>query len=107
MLVQKLQAQTAEGRAKWTAAPDKDDPDTEMMISSFIEKLKIDPANVYFDQLGSLLKKFLRVNAFPKAKRAGTKVLWPTILVISPKGELVESMEGVHPDFLEKLKKYL
>ena len=85
----------------------EDDPDTEMMISSFIEKLKIDPANVYFDQLGSLLKKFLRVNAFPKAKKAGTKVIWPTILVISSRGELVESMEGSHPDFLEKLKKYL
>ena len=84
-----------------------DDPDTKRMIQRFIEKLKINPANVYFDSLGSLLKKFLRIGAFPKAKAAKTKIIWPTILVISPTGKLVESIEGSRPDFVEIVEKHL
>ena len=84
-----------------------DDPDTKRMIQKFIEKLKINPANVYFDSLGSLLKKFLRIGAFPKAKAAKTKIIWPTILVISPTGKLVESIEGSRPDFVEIVEKHL
>ena len=84
-----------------------DDPDTKRMIQKFIEKLKINPANVYFDSLGSLLKKFLRIGAFPKAKAAKTKVIWPTILVISATGKLVESIEGSRPDFIEVIDKHL
>ena len=76
-------------------------------IQKFIEKLKINPANVYFDSLGSLLKKFLRIGAFPKAKAAKTKIVWPTILVISPTGKLVESIEGSRPDFVEIVEKHL
>ena len=84
-----------------------DNPDTKRMIQKFIEKLKINPANVYFDSLGSLLKKFLRIGAFPKAKAAKTKIIWPTILVISPTGKLVESIEGSRPDFVEIVEKHL
>ena len=84
-----------------------DDPDTKRMIQRFIEKLKINPANVYFDSLGSLLKKFLRIGAFPKAKAAKTKIVWPTILVISPTGKLLESIEGSRPDFVEIVGKHL
>ena len=84
-----------------------DDPDTKRVIQKFIEKLKINPANVYFDSLGSLLKKFLRIGAFPKAKAAKTKIIWPTILVISPTGKLVESIEGSRPDFVEIVEKHL
>ena len=84
-----------------------DDPDTKRMIQRFIEKLKINPENVYFDSLGSLLKKFLRIGAFPKAKAAKTKIIWPTILVISPTGKLVESIEGSRSDFVEIVEKDL
>ena len=45
-----------------------DNPDTREMIEEFVKKIKIDPANVYFDTLGSLLKKFVKIGAFPKAK---------------------------------------
>ena len=84
-----------------------DDPDTKRMIQKFIEKLKINPSNVYFDSLGSLLKKFLRIVAFPRAKVANTKIIWPTILVISPTGKLVESIEGSRPDFVKIVEKHL
>ena len=83
-----------------------DKPDAKV-ITRFIDKLNIDPANVYFDTLGSLLKKFLRVGAFPKAKILKTKIIWPTILVISPTGKLVESIEGSRPDFIEILERHL
>ena len=83
-------------------------PDTRQDVEEFAEKLKIDPANVYFDTLGSLLKKFIKIGAFPKAKATKkTKIMWPTILVISATGKLVESIEGSRPDFLEIIDKHL
>jgi len=85
-----------------------DNPDTRELIEEFVEKIKIDPANVYFDTLGSLLKKFVKIGAFPKAKATKlTKVLWPTILVISATGKLVESIEGSNPDFINMIEKHL
>ena len=85
-----------------------DNPDTRELIEEFVEKIKIDPANVYFDTLGSLLKKFVKIGAFPKAKATNiTKVFWPTILVISATGKLVESIEGPPPDFIEIIDKHL
>ena len=84
-----------------------DNPDTKRMIEKYAEDFKINPANVYFDTLGSFLKKFIRIGAFPKAKAAKTKVIWPTILVISATGKLVESIEGSRPDFIEVIDKHL
>ena len=84
-----------------------DNPDTKRMIEKYAEDFKINPANVYFDTLGSFLKKFIRIGAFPKAKAAKTKVIWPTILVISATGKLVESIEGPPPDFIEIIDKHL
>ena len=84
-----------------------DNPDTRRMIENFVEKIKINPATIYFDTLGSFLKKFIKIGAFPKAKAAKTKVIWPTILVISATGKLVESIEGSRPDFIEIIEKHL
>ena len=85
-----------------------DNPDTRRMIEKFVEDIKINPATVYFDTLGSFLKKFIKIGAFPKAKATKkTKVLWPTILVISATGKLVESIEGSRPDFIEIIEKHL
>jgi hypothetical protein len=85
-----------------------ENPDTKRMVEKFTEKININPANVYFDSLGSLLKKFIKIGAFPKAKATNiTKVLWPTILVISATGKLVESIEGSHRDFIEIIDKHL
>ena len=84
-----------------------EDPDTKRMIVKFIKKLKIDPANVYFDTLGSLLKKFLKIGAFKKAREANTLIVWPTILVISPTGKLVEAIEGSQSDFINTIEKHL
>ena len=84
-----------------------DDPDTKILVENFAEKYEIDFANVYFDSLGSFLKKFIKIGAFPKARSANLKVVWPTILVISPTGKLVESIEGVQPDYLEIIGKHL
>ena len=83
-----------------------DKPDTERDIKNFTKKYKINPANVYFDELGSLLKEFIKIGAFPKAKAAKTKVVWPTILVISASGKLVESIEGTRPNFIEIIENY-
>ena len=83
-----------------------DEPDTERGIKKFIEELKISPANVYFDEFGSLLKEFIKIGAFPIAKAAITKVIWPTILVISASGKLVESIEGPPSNFIEIIEKH-
>ena len=83
-----------------------DMPDTERDIKKFIKKYKINSANVYFDELGSLLKEFIKIGAFPKAKAAKLKVIWPTILVISASGELVESIEGSRSDFIKVIENY-
>ena len=84
-----------------------ENPDTRRMIEKYVEKIKIDPATVYFDTLGSFLKKFIRIGAFPKARAAKLKIIWPTILVISATGKLVESIEGPPPDFIEIIDKHL
>jgi len=84
-----------------------DNPDTKRLIEKFAEDFKLNPANVYFDTLGSFLKKFIKIGAFPRAKAAKTKVIWPTILVISATGKLVESIEGPPPDFIEIIEKHL
>ena len=84
-----------------------DYPDTRRLVEKFAEDYKLNPANVYFDTLGSFLKKFIKIGAFPRAKAAKTKVIWPTILVISATGKLVESIEGPPPDFIEIIDKHL
>ena len=81
-------------------------PDTERDIKDFTKKYKINPANVYFDELGSLLKEFIKIGAFPKAKGANLKVIWPTILVISASGKLVESIEGPPSNYIEIIEKH-
>jgi len=84
------------------------DPDTKRMITRFIDKLNINPENVYFDKLGSLLKKFSRIGAFPEAKRVySRRIVYPTILIINPEGKLVESIEGSKPEFIEILERNL
>ena len=84
-----------------------DKPDTRRLIEKYVEKIKINPATVYFDTLGSFLKKFIRIGAFPKARSAKLPIVWPTILVISPTGKLVESIEGSNPDYIEIIEKHL
>ena len=84
-----------------------DEPDTERQIRKFIERLNIPPNNVYFDQIGTLLKKMSNNGAFPLAKRIGTLVIYPTIIVIDGSGKLVLALEGTGPGFLDKLKKVL
>ena len=77
-------------------------------IKKFIKnEVKISPANVYFDEFGSLLKEFIKAGAFPKAKAAKTKIVWPTILVISASGKLVKSIEGSRSDYLQIIEDYL
>ena len=84
----------------------KDMPDTEEDIKKFIKTYKISPANVYFDEYGSLLKEFVKMGAFPVAKAANTMIVWPTILVISASGKLVESIEGPPSNFIEIIEKH-
>jgi hypothetical protein len=45
--------------------------------------------------------------AFPQAKRIGTLVIYPSIVVINGSGKLVLSLEGTGPGFLEKIQKAL
>ena len=84
-----------------------DNPDTRRLIEKFAEDFRLNPATIYFDTLGSFLKKFIRLGAFPKARAAKLKIIWPTILVISATGKLVESIEGPPPDFIEIIDKHL
>ena len=57
--------------------------------------------------INTLLKKMLQGGAFPKAKRIGTMVVYPTIIVIDDSGKLILSLEGTGPGFLEKIRKVL
>jgi len=82
-------------------------PDTERQIRKFVNSLKISPERVYFDQIGTLLKKMSQAGAFPQAKRIGTLVIYPSIVVINGSGKLVLSLEGTGPGFLEKIQKAL
>ena len=82
-------------------------PDTERQIRKFENLLNIPPERVYFDQIGTLLKKMSQGGAFPKAKRIGTMVVYPTIIVIDDSGKLILSLEGTGPGFLEKIRKVL
>ena len=84
-----------------------DVPDTERQIRKFVNSLNIPQERVYFDQIGTLLKKMSQGGAFPKAKRIGTMVVYPTIIVIDDSGELILSLEGTGPGFLEKIRKVL
>jgi thiol-disulfide isomerase/thioredoxin len=78
--------------------------DTERQIRKFIERLNIPAENVYFDQIGTLLKKMSNYGAFPLAKRLGTLVVYPTIIVIDGSGKLALTLEGTGPGFLDKIK---
>ena len=82
-------------------------PDTERQIRKFVNLLNIPPESVYFDQIGTLLKNMSQSGAFPDAKRIGTLVLYPTIIVIDGSGKLVLALEGTGPGFLDKVKKVL
>ena len=82
-------------------------PDTERQIRKFVNSLNIPPERVYFDQIGTLLKKMSQGGAFPKAKRIGTMVVYPTIIVIDDSGKLILSLEGTGPGFLEKIRRVL
>jgi hypothetical protein len=84
-----------------------DAPDTERQIRKFVNLLNIPPESVYFDQIGTLLKNMSQSGAFPDAKRIGTLVLYPTIIVIDGSGKLVLALEGTGPGFLDKVKKVL
>ena len=83
------------------------EPDTERGIRNFIKIINIPPERVYFDEIGTLLKKMSHNSAFPQAKRLGTLVVYPTIIVIDGSGKLVLSLEGTGPGFLEKIRKVL
>ena len=85
----------------------EDEPDTERKIREFINLINIPPERVYFDEIGTLLKKMSHNSAFPQANRLGTLVVYPTIIVIDGSGKLVLSLEGTGPDFLEKIRKKL
>jgi thiol-disulfide isomerase/thioredoxin len=82
-------------------------PDTERQIRKFINLLDIPPENVYFDQLGTLLKKMSSYGAFPRAKSIGTLVIYPTIIVTDGSGKLVMALEAPGTGFLDKIKKVL
>ena len=84
-----------------------DTPDTERQIRKFVNSLKIPLESVYFDQIGTLLKRMSQYGAFPQAKRIGTLVVYPSIVVINGSGKLVLSLEGTGPGFLEKIQKAL
>ena len=82
-------------------------PDTERQIRKFVNSLNIPPERVYFDQIGTLLKKMSQGGAFPKAKRMGTLAIYPTIIVIDGSGKLILSLEGTGPGFLEIIRRVL
>lgn len=84
-----------------------DVPDTERQIRKFVNSLNIPQERVYFDQIGTLLKKMSHAGTLPNAKRYGTLAIYPSIIVIDGSGKLILSLEGTGPDFLKKIRKVL
>ncbi len=85
----------------------KDKPDSVRSIRRFVNKLKIPYANVYFDSLGKILKKFQETGVFQKAKKAGALIVFPTIVVIDKKGNIVRVFEGAEENFLAEIEELL
>jgi len=85
----------------------QDYPDSERQILSFVRELGIPKAQVYFDEIGTLTKKFARAGVFQQAKRYGTMLIFPTIVVVDSEHRVRLVMEGPPPDFLERLEEVL
>ena len=54
-----------------------DNPDTKRMIEKYAEDFKINPANVYFDDFGSLLKEFIKVEHSRRLRQQKQKSFGP------------------------------
>ena len=78
-----------------------DKPDTKKVIKRFAEKLKIPKENIYFDEIGTITKKISRSGVFKIAKRLGTLLIFPTILVIDKNKKVKLALEGPPKNFLK------
>jgi thiol-disulfide isomerase/thioredoxin len=85
----------------------QDSPDSERQILRFVRELGIPEAQVYFDEIGTLTKKFWRAGVFRQAKRHGTMLIYPTIVVVDAGHKVRLVLEGSPPDFLERIAEVL
>ncbi len=79
-------------------------PDTERSIRRFAQQLGIPESVVYFDELGSVTRRFTRAHLFPQAQAYGTLLLFPSLVVLKADGTVQWVQEGSAPDFLEQLE---
>jgi len=92
----------------WVKAMDiNGTPDDSTKLKRFANRLKISHKNIYLDVVGTLTKKFIQIGIFKKAKKYGTFLVFPTIVVIDKKGNFAYILEGSNPQFLNEIRKYL
>ncbi len=84
-----------------------DQPDTQASIRRFAQQLGLPESRLFFDELGSVTKRFARAGLFPQAQEYGTLMLFPSIVVMDPDGSVRWVLEGSAPDFLEQLSQAL
>jgi peroxiredoxin len=84
-----------------------EDPDTTRKLRRFADKLKIPHNNIYLDTIGTLAKKFSQRRIFTKARKFGTFIIFPSIVVINKEGNFTYVLEGSDPEFLNLIKKLL
>ena len=86
-------------------APDA--PDSERQIRRFVRQLGVPEERVYFDEIGTLAKKFARAGVFPQANRLGILLLFPTLVVIDAEHRVRLVLEGPPPDFFARIEEAL
>jgi len=84
-----------------------DAPDHERQIRRFVRELGLPETTVYFDELGTLAKKFARAGVFPQAQKLGTLLIFPTLVVVDTDHKVRLVLEGSPPDFLEQVAEVL
>ena len=84
-----------------------DAPDSERQIRRFVRQLGVPEERVYFDEIGTLAKKFARAGVFPQANRLGILLLFPTLVVIDAEHRVRLVLEGPPPDFLARIEEAL
>ena len=84
-----------------------DAPDSERQIRRFVRQLGVPEERVYFDEIGTLAKKFARAGVFPQANHLGILLLFPTLVVIDAEHRVRLVLEGPPPDFLARIEEAL
>ena len=80
--------------------------DTTAMIEQFAAKAGV-PAGLFFpDLVGALAKKVHTTGKLQKAESLGQMIIFPTLVILNSKGEVVFVLEGTDANFLHAIESH-